>query len=703
MSVARSRTSGASSDAQAARPLHEVPLTELDGVGPARAQRLAQLGVNNVLELLCVLPRRLERWPGSTSLAQVRALAGGAERRDEEALEESAEEERDAALPSALVRVRGRVSKLRFSRFGRRSLLRATLSDSSELLDCLFFNQPWLRERFALGDELELVGRPVWAKGPALVVRKLGTSVAPLPPEGTLSPVYPATDGLSQDMLRALCARALEQFGAQVRELVDPGLLAQHELLALPVAVRELHAPTDERNYERARRRLGLEPLIALRASIEARRRARAQREALVVRVEDEAEREVRALFPFELTRGQLAVTTDLRSDLARGIPMRRLIQGDVGSGKTVLGAYACLLTHRAGAQSAFLAPTELLAEQHLRGLAPLLARGGLRSALLTGSLGARARRAVLESVASGDTDVLFGTHALLGEHVHFARLGLAVVDEQHRFGVAQRERLFDKGRDVHGLLMTATPIPRTLALTVYGDLDVSILREKPPGRSPIATRRVLAPRELVDELEPRLERGERVYWVVPRIESGEEDSIGACERHERIARGRWSRFGVELVHGRLDAEERALRLERFRTGAARVLVATTVIEVGVDVPEATAIVVESAERLGLAQLHQLRGRVGRGPLPSSCYLMGKRSAAERLSLLERTNDGFEIAEADLAQRGMGDLLGLRQAGENREGIVSDEVDTSLFELAQLLCATDPSLFERYGDRRPLS
>jgi ATP-dependent DNA helicase RecG len=254
-----------------------------------------------------------------------------------------------------------------------------TLTDSAELLDCLFFNQPWLRERFALGDELELVGRAVWAKGPALVVRKLGTSVAPLPSEGTLSPVYPATDGLSQDMLRALCARALEQFGARVRELVDPDLLARHDLLALPAAVRELHAPTDERRYERARRRLGLEPLIALRASIEARRRARAQRDALVVRVDDVAERSVRALFPVELTRGQLAVTAELRADLARGIPMRRLIQGDVGSGKTVLGAYACLLAHRAGAQSAFLAPTELLAEPHLRGLAPLLARCALR------------------------------------------------------------------------------------------------------------------------------------------------------------------------------------------------------------------------------------------------------------------------------------------------------------------------------------
>ncbi len=682
-------------------PLHALPLTALAGVGPARAARLAQLGVSSVHELLCVLPRRLERASAPCTLAHARAQASLCA--TETADDASDGEEQEELGPVASCRVRGTVVRQRFSRFGGRSLLRVAITDGAESLELLFFNQPWLRERFRPGDAVEAEGRPAWAKGAALVVRKLGSVGAPLPAPGTLSPVYPGTEGLSQDMLRALCRQALEQFGARVREPLPLDALAEHELLALPEAVRELHEPVDEARHERARQRLALEPLLALRASLEARRRERARTAALVVHVDDEVEREIRGLFPFVFTAGQQSIARTLREDLQRGHPMRRLLQGDVGSGKTALGAYACLLAARAGAQAAFLAPTELLAEQHQRGLAPLFARAGLRTALLCGSLGARERRAVLGALASGDVQVVFGTHALFGESVRFAKLGLAVIDEQHRFGVAQRERLFDKGRDVHGLLMTATPIPRSLALTVYGDLDVATLREKPPGRSPVRTQRVLSPRELVDELEPRLERGERVYWVVPRIESGEEDEVGATERHARIAQGRWARHGVELVHGKLESADREQRLARFRTGAVRVLVATTVIEVGVDVPEATAIVIESAERLGLAQLHQLRGRVGRGSAASACYLMGKRSAAARLELLERTDDGFEIAEADLAQRGMGDLLGLRQAGENREGIVSDEVDLGLFELARRLCERAPELLEAYAGRRRLS
>jgi len=676
--------------------LHGVALTELSGVGPARAARLAALGVNNVLELLCVLPRRLERAAAPCSLAQARALASKcAQDAEQGELSDS-----DGGASALWCRVRGIVVRKRFSRFGARSLLRVEISEGAEALELLFFNQPWLRERFRPGDEVEAEGRATWAKGAAIVVRRLGSASAPLPEPLTLTSVYPSTEGLSQEMLRALCRQALEQFGSRVREPLPAALLEEHGLLALPDAVRELHAPSDEARHARARSRMALEPLIALRASIETRRRERARTAALVVRVDDQVEAEIRAAFPFAFTRGQLAIARTLRDDLERGQPMRRLLQGDVGSGKTALGAFACLLAARAGAQAAFLAPTELLAEQHLRGLAPLFARAGLRTAVLCGSLPTRERRAVLSDLAEGALDVVFGTHALLGESVRFARLGLAVIDEQHRFGVAQRERLFDKGRDVHGLLMTATPIPRSLALTVYGDLDVSTLREKPPGRSPVRTRRVHSPRELVGELEPRLERGERVYWVVPRIESLEEDEVGATERHARIAQGSWARHGVELVHGKLEAREREERLERFRSGEVRVLVATTVIEVGVDVPEATAIVIESAERLGLAQLHQLRGRVGRGVNPSSCYLMGARSAGARLELLERTDDGFEIAEADLAQRGMGDLLGLRQAGANREGLASDEVDLELCELAATLCARSPALLDAYAGRR---
>jgi ATP-dependent DNA helicase RecG len=683
-------------------PLHAVALELLGGVGPARKERLAVLGIRNVHELLCTLPRRVERWPGWTSLAGVKALAapklnaGTAE-------EDSQDDGEDHDGSEEPLRVRGSVVRFRFSRFAGRSLVRATLSDPSGELDVLFFNQPWLRERFRKGDELDVLGRPTWAGGAAFVASRLGFADSPLPAPGTLTPVYASTEGLSQEMLRTLCLQALERFGARLTEPIPAAVLAEHDLPPLPEAVKEIHAPTGELQFVRARRRLGLEPLLALQAGIAARRAARKRTAALALECDERLALELERHFPFEFTRGQREVVGELREDLARGIPMRRLVQGDVGSGKTAVGAWACLLTARAGAQCAFLAPTELLAEQHFRGLSGLFERAGLRTALLVGSLRAAARREVLEGLESGALAVVFGTHSLLGSPVKFARLALAVIDEQHRFGVAQRERLFDKGRDVHGLLMTATPIPRSLALTIYGDLDVSTLREKPPGRSRIETRRIQAPRDLIELLEPRLERGERVYWVVPRIDGEEEDAPGAEQRFARIAKGPWARYGVELAHGRLASEERGARLERFRRGEARVLVATTVIEVGVDVPEATAIVVESAERLGLAQLHQLRGRVGRGRLASACYLMGKRSAAERLELLERCDDGFEIAEEDLRRRGMGDLLGLRQAGENLEGFDGEGFDLALFDTARRLVAAQPGLVERYGAARPLS
>ncbi len=683
-------------------PLHTIALETLGRVGPARKERLAVLGIRNVHELVCSLPRRVERWPAWTALASVKALAApraGAPTADDVALED----ERPDGPAAEPLRVRGSLVRFRFSRFSGRSLVRATLGDPSGELDVLFFNQPWLRERFRKGDELDVLGRPTWVAGAAFVASRLGFADTPLPAPGTLTPVYASTEGLSQEMLRTLCLEALERFGARLVEPIPAEVLAEHDLPPLPEAVREIHAPTEELEFTRARRRLALEPLIALQAGIAARRAERRKTAALALECDDTLARELERAFPFEFTRGQREVVRELREDLARGVPMRRLVQGDVGSGKTAVGAWACLLAARAGAQCAFLAPTELLAEQHQRGLSALFERAGLRTALLVGSLKAAQRRDVLEGLASGTIAVVFGTHSLLGSPVKFARLALAVIDEQHRFGVAQRERLFDKGRDVHGLLMTATPIPRSLALTIYGDLDVSTLREKPPGRTKVVTRRIAAPRELVELLEPRLERGERVYWVVPRIDGEDEDAPGAEQRFARIASGSWARFGVELAHGKLAGEVRGERLERFRRGEARVLVATTVIEVGVDVPEATAIVVESAERLGLAQLHQLRGRVGRGRLESACYLMGKRSAAERLELLERCDDGFEIAEEDLRRRGMGDLLGLRQAGENLEGLDGEGFDFGLFDTARRLVAAQPALVERYGAARPLS
>jgi len=646
-----------------------LPLTSLSGVGPVRAARLAQLGVASVHDLVCTAPRKLERWPESRTIASVLA---------------------DPARPPCVVR--GKVARWSFSRFGRRSTVRCRIVDASGELDVLFFNQPWLRQRLHKDDALEVFGRLTDAKGPAFAASRMGTDDSPLPRAGELVATYPSAEGVSQPFLRELIERALERFGEQIVDGLDEAVLARHDLPTLGDAVRSVHRPESLSAFERAARRVALEPMLLAQRRIAASRRDRLQRKALPAPIADADFARLSQLFGFPLTEGQRGVADEVRRDLALGTPMRRLLQGDVGAGKTVLGALACMIVGAAGAQSAFVAPTELLAEQHFSGLRERLTSAGLRCALLTGSMTERERRPVLEGLASGSIDVCFGTHALFSDRVVFARLALAVIDEQHRFGVAQRERLFDKGRDVHGLLMTATPIPRSLALTLYGDLDVSLLREKPPGRAPIVTRWMRdGARELEGELEERLERGEQIYWVVPRIQSEEGDgedaaaTIGAEQRFERLASRRWARWGVELVHGRLPSAERAQRLERFRRADARILVATTVIEVGVDVPNATAIVIESAERLGLAQLHQLRGRVGRGSLASACYLLGEASARPRLELLERSSDGFEIAEEDLRRRGMGDLTGLRQAGENREGFEPEGFDVELALLAREL------------------
>ncbi|HVS18423.1 MAG TPA: helicase-related protein, partial [Planctomycetota bacterium] len=424
---------------------------------------------------------------------------------------------------------------------------------------------------------------------------------------------------------------------------------------------------------------------------------------ARVLRLASGERARLAACFPFAFTGAQEAALDDLERDLARAQPMRRLLQGDVGSGKTAVGAWAALAAAANGAQTAFLAPTELLAEQHFAGLAPRFAAAGVRAVLLTGSL-ANARRAeVLAALADGSAQVAFGTHALFSADVRFAALALAVIDEQHRFGVAQRRRLLEKGRDVHALLMTATPIPRSLALTVYGDLEVTLIGEKPPGRGRVTTSwlRGAERARLRGRLERSLEAGGQVYWVVPRIEGTPSGAGGAAERHAELAAGPLARFGVELVHGRLDAAERERRLARFRAGQARVLVATTVIEVGVDVPAADVMVIEEAQRLGLAQLHQLRGRVGRGPGDACCLLMGTSGARERFELLERTDDGFAVAEEDLRRRGMGDLLGLRQAGGGLAALEDSlERDLDLLLAARDLVGRDARLRGLYSRTR---
>ena len=654
------------------------PLTRLAGIGPARAEKLARLGLEDVRDVLLCLPVGLEEWGPELSIAELAATV----------------------RPGELARVRGRVQRARFRRGpGRRSLVTVALADATGELDVLFYNQAWLRERFAVGDELEVRGRRSAAERPALVCERLGTPARALPAPGSVAPIYALCEGVSQEFVRALCQRTAEAFAGELDEPLEPATLARFALPELARAVRALHAPSTREDFERARRRVALEPILELQARLAARRAERDRGAACALALGPAQRARAHSAFPFELTAGQAAALADVAGDLALGRPMRRLVQGDVGSGKTAVGVFAVLAAALNGLQAAFLAPTEVLAEQHAERLAPWLARAGVSSALLTSSLAPRARRALLAELESGALDVVFGTHALFGGEVAYARLALAVVDEQQRFGVEERRRLLDKGRDVHALYLSATPIPRSLAMTLYGDLDVSTIPDRPPGRRPVTTRwlRGAEERELGALLEERLEAGERAYWVCPRIEGDAgAGPASATARHAALSRSRLGAFGVGLVHGRLEPAERARALGAFRSGETRLLVATTVIEVGVDVPEATLIVVESAERLGLAQLHQLRGRVGRADRPSACYLLGSAGAHERLRLLEREHDGFAIAAADLRLRGMGDLLGLRQAGPNAEGLGDPESAVRLLELARDLIVASPAVAREY-------
>ncbi len=640
-------------------------LLDLDGVGPARVQALARLGVDDLRDLLLLLPRALESTGARVAIGDLADHVG------------------------ASVRVVGTVARRSFRRFGKRSQLTVRVTDDTGSVDLVYYNQSWQRERFADDQEVEVWGRPQRSqRGLVFLSPRVGTDDSPLPPAGGWRSLYPQTDGLGAELVRKLVAQALRDHGATLDEPLPADFLDEHGMLPLDEVPAALLEPRDPTHFTRARRRALFSDLAAAHARAAERSRAGRGGGARRCAVDDDELARVEALFPFEWTGAQRRVVGELRADLASDRPMRRLLQGDVGSGKTAVGVCAALVAAAAGGQTAFLAPTELLAEQHAESLAPIFAAAGRRVALLTGSTPSRDRRRVLREVKSGAVDLLVGTHALFHPDVVFRDLALVTIDEQHRFGVAQREKLLDKRAAAHLLLMTATPIPRTLAHTLYGELEVSLLDERPPGRGPRTTRwlRDRDAERLPEFLAERLDAGDRVYWVSPRI--GDEEARGAEQAFERWSSSDLARHGVELVHGRLDAAERAKRLARFRDGDARVLVATTVIEVGVDVPSATVMVVEDADRLGLAQLHQLRGRVGRGAAPSWCLFFGKPAAAERLELLEQCDDGFALAEADLARRGMGELGGLRQSGES----AGFEDDLDLVVAARDLFARNPEV-----------
>ncbi len=478
---------------------------------------------------------------------------------------------------------------------------------------------------------------------------------------GRIVGVYHRVAGIAPRAWRVLARASLDRLSPrlQAASLPADGLFR---------ALEGAHFPASAQEAEASRRVLAREELLVLAAAIEQKRARLRERSGIVLAADTAVREAARKALPFPLTGAQKRALREIAADLSSGRAMARLLQGDVGSGKTVVAGLAFLLAARNGVQGAFMAPTEILAEQHAASLGSWLEKAGVRLGLLTGRARGRPRRALLEALASGELDLLVGTHALIENPVKFRRLGLVVVDEQHRFGVAHRARLFRKGESPHVLVMTATPIPRSLAWAIYGELDVSVLDEKPPGRSAVVTRvREESGRERVYRFAAeRVQAGERVYVVVPAITEGPRAVAATRETAQRIAAAAPG-VAIGTLHGRMPPEERSRVLADFAAGRVGILVATTVVEVGVDVARATFMVVENAEVFGLAQLHQLRGRVGRSSLPSWCALIvGERAGEEarsRLSILESTSDGFLIAEKDLESRGPGDLLGSRQSG----------------------------------------
>ncbi len=633
-------------------------LTSLRGVGPSLARRLAKLDIERVSDLLFHLPLRYE---DRTRVRPIGSLKPG----------ERAVIEGDVQLTEVAFR-------------GRRMLL-CSLSDGTGSLTLRFFHfSRAQQDGLARGRRVRCYGEVRAGRaGPEIVhpEYRVLEEGANSPVEETLTPIYPATEGVQQGRLRNLTGQALIKLSEHgVSEWLPPEVLERLDLPPLADALRYVHRPPPdadlallEARRHPAQRRLAFEELLAHHLSLRRLRERMRKDAARAVTGHQHLLSKFTAQLPFSLTGAQTRVVKEIREDLAHEYPMMRLVQGDVGSGKTVVAAMAALAVVGSGGQVGVMAPTELLAEQHFKSFRDWLGPLNLTVSTLTGRLPAAERRQALQAIATGSANVIVGTHALFQEAVEFANLALVIVDEQHRFGVHQRLALREKGRAgdhfPHQLVMTATPIPRTLAMTAYADLDVSVIDELPPGRTPVTTVTIPESRrsELVARVRKACGEGRQAYWVCPLIEESDVLEAQAAEEAFAILEPALEELRVGLVHGRMKSVRRDAVMGAFKAGEIDLLVATTVIEVGVDVPNAALMVIENAERMGLAQLHQLRGRVGRGHAASSCVLVYKpplsRAAKHRLQVMRSTNDGFVIAQEDLELRGAGEVLGTRQTG----------------------------------------
>ncbi len=635
----------------------------LPGIGPARARSLEKLGLATVEDLLRYFPRDYEDRRRFSTVAAA-------------PVDTPVCLELLVAEPPHLSRIRKGLE-----------LVKARLVDDTGSVTATFFNQSYMKDALRTGETYVVYGRVEGPPGRRQMTNPVCERADRARFTGRILPIYPLTRGISNNLLAGLTLRCVEECAGQMEETLPAGLRREHALAAAEFACRNIHFPRDEEALELARRRLIFEELFCLACGMALLRTRRTCAEG--VPFSTPPVEEFLALLPFSLTAAQRRAMEEVAVDTASGAPMNRLVQGDVGSGKTMVAAYGAWLAAKNGGQCALMAPTELLAEQHFRSLAPLLGRAGVRVGLLTGSVKGKARKELYAALAAGEVDLVVGTHALLSEGVTFSNLALAITDEQHRFGVAQRAALAAKaGRTPHVLVMSATPIPRTLALIIYGDLEVSVIDELPPGRTPVETYVVGEDKRqrMYRFVRKLVGQGRQAYLVCPAVEEGEESHgepgreglKAAVPYAEHLRSEVFPDLRVGLVHGKMKARDKDAAMTAFAAGELDVLVSTTVIEVGVDVPNAALMVVENADRFGLSQLHQLRGRVGRGKHQSYCVLMTSTHSAEsreRLRVLAKTADGFRIAEEDLKLRGPGDFFGQRQHGLPQLGIADLAAD----------------------------
>ena len=659
-----------------------TPLQYVKGVGPHRAKQLERKGLVTVGDALFHLPLRHEDRTRFTPLRAIR--------------------------PGEVVTCAGVVAGISPAPPGRRRQpLVILLRDESGYGTATVWGRPWVARAVQRGQRMIVHGRGARYKDKVTLQVQEWETVDAADDEpihaGALVPVYSSTEGLPQQALRSLIWRLVEAHAHDVEETLPDPVRARRRLVPLAEAVRGAHFPASEGERADAVRRLAFDDFLLLQVGLAILRSRTTRQRGVSMRPRGELLGRLRASLPFSLTAAQERVWDDIRRDMAAPYPMHRLLQGDVGSGKTVVAALAVCAAVEAGYQAAVMAPTEILAEQHLATFRRLLEPLGIGVTLLTSGLKGRERAARRAAIAAGEIGCVIGTHALVQEPVEFKRLGLAVVDEQHRFGVHQRARLKGKGERPDVLVMTATPIPRTLALTLYGDLDVSVLDELPPGRKPVRTdaRTESRRRQIYDFLRAQIADGRQVYVVYPLVEESElVDLKAATDMAQHLQRDVFPDLTVGLLHGRLASEDKDAIMQSFKAGAIQVLVATTVIEVGIDVPNASVMLIEHAERFGLSQLHQLRGRVGRGPWKSYCILLTSgrlgEDAQRRVEAMVETNDGFKIAEVDLQLRGPGEFFGTRQSGLPEFRVADLLRDTAILEEArreaQAIIAEDAEL-----------